>query len=80
MHQTPFEVRTVHSHGVQRKDLLVNAWYDPIVLLIQEETQFHHYQHLSCIVVQVKDWVNPSEADGHRMYPEGMLDPNWWWC
>ena len=80
MHQTPFVVRTVHSHGVQRKHLLVNAWYDPIVLLIQEENQFHHYQHLSCLIVQMKGCLNPNEAGGHMMYPEGMLHPNWWWC
>ena len=76
MHKTPFVIRTVHSHGVQRKHLLVKAWYDPIVLLIQEEAQFQHYQHLSCLVVQIKGWVNPSEADGHMMYPEGMRHPN----
>ena len=75
MHQTPFVVRTV-----QRKLLLVKGWYDPIVLLIQEEVQFQHYQHLSCLVVQMKGWVNPSEADGHMMYREGMLPPTWWWC
>ena len=80
MHQTPFVVRTVHSHGVQRKHLLVKGWYDSIVLLIQEETQFQHYQHFSCIVVQMKIWVYSGEADGHMMYPDGMVHPNWWWC
>ena len=55
MHQTPFVVRTVHIHGVQRNYLLVNAWYDPIVLLIQEETQFQHYQQLSCLVLHSSD-------------------------
>ena len=80
MHQTSFVVRTVHNHGVQRKHLLVNAWYDPIVLLIQEETQFQHYQHLSCLVVQMKGLVNQGDAEGHMMYPEGMLHANWGWC
>ena len=80
VHQTSFVVRTVHSHGVPRKHLLVKGWYDPIVLLIQEEAQFQHYEHFSGLVVQMKGWVNPSAADGHRMYPEGMLHPNWWWC
>ena len=51
VHQSPFVVRTVHSHGGQRKHLLVKGWYDPIVLLIQEEAQFQHYQHLSCLVL-----------------------------
>ena len=46
MHQSHFVLRTVHSHGVQRKHLLVKGWYDPIVLLIQEETQFQYYQDL----------------------------------
>ena len=80
MHQTHFVVRTVHSNGVQRKHLLVKGWYDPIVLLIQEEAQFQHYQHLSWLVVLMKGWVNLSEADGHMMYPVGMLHPEWWWC
>ena len=75
MHQAPFVVRTVHSHGVQRKHLLVKGWYDPIVLLIHEEVQFQHYQHFSCLVVQMKGWVNPSEAHGHMMYPKGVLHP-----
>ena len=79
MHQTPFVVRTVHSRGVQRQHLLVKGWYDPIVLLIQEEAQIQHYQHLSCHIVQMKGCVNPSGAGGHMMYPEGMLHPKWWW-
>ena len=78
MRQAPFVVRTFHSHGVQRKHLLVKVWYDPIVLLIQEEAQFQHYQHFSCLVVQMKGRVNSSEEDGYMMYPEGMLHPNWW--
>ena len=80
MHQTPSVVKTVHIHGVQRKHLLVKGWYDPIILLIQEEAQFQHYQHLSCLVVQMKGSVNPGESDGHMMYPEGMLHPNWLCC
>ena len=65
------------GHGVQRKHLLVKGWYDPIVLLIQEEIQFQHYQHLNCLVVQMKGWVNSKEAAGHIMYPMCMLHPNW---
>ena len=80
VHQSHFVVRTVPSHGVQRKHLLVKGWYDPIVLLIQEETQFQYYQHMSCLVVQMKGWVNPSDAEGHMMYPNCMLHPNLWWC
>ena len=63
-------------NSVQRKHLLVKGWQDPIGLLIQEEAQFQHYQHLSCLVVQMKDWVNPGGAGGHMMCPEGMLHPN----
>ena len=40
VHQSPFVVRTVHSHGVQGIHLLVKGWHGPIVLQIQEELQF----------------------------------------
>ena len=79
MHQAPFGVRITHTHGAQRKHLLVNGRYDLIFSLIQEETQFQHYQDMRCLVVQMKGWVNPCEAGGHMMYPGGMLHPNWWW-
>ena len=36
MHQSPFVVRTVHSHGVEGKHLLVKGWHGQIVLQIQE--------------------------------------------
>ena len=80
MHQSPFVVRTVHSHGAQRKHLLVKGWYDPTFPLIQEEIQFQHYQHLKYLVVYMIGWVNLSEANGHMMYPKGMFHPNWLWC
>ena len=80
MDQTPLVVRTSHSHDVQRKHLLVKGWYDPIVILIEEEAQFQHYHHLSCLVVQIKGWVYPGEADGHMKYPAVMLHPNLLLC
>ena len=61
LHQFHVVIRTVHIHRVQRKYWLMKSWYDSIFLLIQEETQFQHYQHLSIsLVVQMKGWVIPS--------------------
>ena len=39
VHQSPFVVGIVHSHGVQEKYLLVKGWHCPIVLQIQKQTQ-----------------------------------------
>ena len=40
VHQSPFVVGTVYSHGVQGRHLLVNGWHCPIVLQIQKQIQF----------------------------------------
>ena len=57
VHQSPFAVRTVHSHGVQGKHLLVNGWHGPIALQIQEETQFHCWMCL-----EMRHRKNPIEV------------------
>ena len=40
VHQSPFVVETVHSHGVQGKHLLVKGWHCPIFIQIQNQIQF----------------------------------------
>ena len=43
----------------------------------QEQIQFQHFQHLRCLVVRMKGWANPNEADGHMRYPKNMFHSNW---
>ena len=57
VHQSPFVVRTVHSHGAQGKHLLVKGWHGPIVLQIQEETQFQCW-----MCIEMRHWQNPIEV------------------
>ena len=61
----------------QGKHLLVKGWHGPIVLQIQEEIQFQHFEHLWCLVVKMNGWENSNEANGHMRYPMNMLYPNW---
>ena len=68
-YQSLDRVRTNHNHGAQGKHLMVKGWHSPIVLQIQEETQF--------LVDQMNGWEDPKEAAGHMMYPMCMLHPNW---
>ena len=51
----------------------MKGWHSPIVLHIQEEIQFQHFQHLRCLVDQMNGWEDPNEAAGHMMYPMCML-------
>ena len=52
VHESPFVVRTVHSHGVQGKHLLVKGCHGPIVLQIQKKFNFNAGCVLRCLLLR----------------------------